>query len=157
VRVNQELPDGRSNIVVLGGTRFVVRHELAEPVPYHVAAVEPFDDEPGSEPSAESVNRLRDQFLRYHGTLRQLHDLEPEEISLPEDPKALSFHASAGAECDLGVKQRLLGERSTARRVEALLLLLPILTSAVESGLRVHRRAHANGRGTGQPELLGDA
>ena len=45
VRVNQELPDGRSNIVVLGGSRFVVRRELSESVPYHVAAVELFDDE----------------------------------------------------------------------------------------------------------------
>ena len=154
IRVNQELPDGRANIVVLGGTRFVVRRELQEPVPYYVAAVEPFDDEPGSDPGADAVLRLRELFLRYHGLLRQLHDLEPEEVTLPEEPKAFSFHVSAGVECDLGVKQRLLAERSTARRVEALLLLLPILTSAVESALRVHRRAHGNGRGTGQPELL---
>ena len=46
VRVNQELPDGRSNIVVLGGDRFVVTELLDEPLPYHVASVEPFDDDP---------------------------------------------------------------------------------------------------------------
>ena len=157
VRVNQEMPDGRSNIVVLGGSRFVVKHDLSEPVPYYVASVEPFDDDPGSEPAPEAMTRLREAFLRYHAVLRQLHDLEPEETSLPEEPKAFSFHVSAAADCDLGVKQRLLAERSTARRVEALLLLLPILTSGAESGLRVHRHAHGNGRGTGQPELLGDA
>ena len=39
VRVNQELPDGRSNIVVLGGDRFVVARVLEEPLPYHVASV----------------------------------------------------------------------------------------------------------------------
>jgi Lon protease-like protein len=156
VRVNQELSDGRSNIVVLGGTRFVVRRELVEDVPYHVGLVEPFDDEPGTDPPADAVGRLREEFSGYHGALRQLHDLTPEETSLPEEPKALSFHVSAAAECDPGVKQRLLAERSTARRVEALLLLLPILRSGVESGLRVHRRAHGNGRGHGQPELLGD-
>jgi ATP-dependent Lon protease len=157
VRVNQELPDGRSNIVVLGGSRFVVRQDLVEDLPYHVAAVEPFDDEPGTDPPAESVGRLREEFVRYHGVIRQLHDLAPEDASLPEETKALSFYVSAGAECDLGVKQRLLAERSTARRVEALLLLLPILRSGAESGLRVHRRAHGNGRGSGQPELLGEA
>lgn len=155
VRVNQELPDGRSNIVVLGGSRFVVRQELSEPVPYFVALVEPFDDEPGTEPAADALLRLRQEFQGYHGLLRQLHDLDPEEPGLPEEPKALSFHVSAGIECDPGVKQRLLAERSTSRRVEALLLLIPVLASGVESGLRVHRHAHGNGRGSGQPDLLG--
>jgi Lon protease-like protein len=157
VRVNQELPDGRSNIVVLGGSRFVVRRDLNEALPYHVAAVELFDDEAGSEPAHEALVRLGELFSRYHGLLRQLHDLEPEEVSLPENPAALSFHVSAAVECDPGVKQRLLSERRTARRVEALLLLIPILTSSVESGLRVHRRAHSNGRGTTPPDLLADA
>src|SRR6478609_7401129 len=48
VRVNQELPDGRSNIVVLGGERFVVSQLLQEPHPYLTATVEPFEDEPDS-------------------------------------------------------------------------------------------------------------
>ncbi|HEX6105965.1 MAG TPA: LON peptidase substrate-binding domain-containing protein [Gemmatimonadales bacterium] len=154
VRVNQELPDGRSNIVVLGGSRFVVRRELEESLPYYVASVELFDDEAGTDPPSDAVVRLQELFLRYYALYRQLQDLEPEEVSLPDEPLALSFHVSAAVECDPGVKQRLLGERSTARRVEALLLLIPILTSAVESGLRVHRRAHGNGRGGGQPDLL---
>ena len=156
VRVNQELPDGRSNIVVLGGSRFVVRRELGESLPYYVAAVELFDDDAGSAPPHEALVRLGELFARYHALLRQLHDLEPEDVSLPEDPAALSFHVSAGVECDPGVKQRLLGERSTARRVDALLLLIPVLTSAVESGLRIHRRAHSNGRGGTPPDLLAD-
>ena len=61
---------------------------------------------------------------------------------------------SAAIECDPGVKQRLLVERSTARRVDALLMLVPILTASVESALRVHRRAHTNGRGGARPDLL---
>ena len=157
VRVNQEMPDGRSNIVVLGGSRFVVQRALQESVPYHVATVEPFDDDPGTAPAHEALVRLGEVFARYHGLLRQLHDLEPEEVSLPEEPVPLSFHVSAAVECDLGVKLRLLRERSTARRIEALLLLVPILTSTVESGLRIHRRAHSNGRGTSPPDLLTDA
>jgi Lon protease-like protein len=155
VRVNQELPDGRSNIVVLGGSRFVVRGELHESVPYYVATVEPFDDEPGTEPARDSLTRLHEQFRGYHAVLRQLHDLPPEDPELADEPKALSFQVAAGLECDPGVKQRLLAERSTARRTEALLLLIPVLASGVESSLRVHRRAHGNGRGTGQPDLLG--
>src|SRR3954452_104647 len=34
VRLNQELPDGRSNIVVVGGSRFVVGRILEESTPY---------------------------------------------------------------------------------------------------------------------------
>ena len=61
VRVNQELPDGRSNIVVLGGERFVLTAAARR-----AGAVlrrrwcEPFEDEPGTEPSAESSARLRE-------------------------------------------------------------------------------------------------
>jgi Lon protease-like protein len=154
VRVNQELPDGRSNIIVLGGARFELRQPVEGPEPYHVAMVEPYEERDGTEPSSESLGQLRDLFRRYSALLRQLNDVEPAEPVLPEDGVGLSFHVSAGIECDLGVKQRLLAERSTARRVEALILLIPILTSGVESGLRVHRRAHTNGRGHSQPDFL---
>jgi Lon protease-like protein len=154
IRVNQELPDGRSNIIVLGGTRFELRRPVESPEPYHVAMVEAYEEREGTEPSAESLAQLRDLFQRYSALLRQLNDVEPAEPALPDDALGLSFHVSAGVECDIGVKQRLLSERSTARRVEALTLLLPILTSGVESGLRVHRRAHTNGRGHSQPDFL---
>src|SRR5712691_7469081 len=40
VRVNQELPDGRSNIVVVGGSRFVLSRLLDESLPYLVALVQ---------------------------------------------------------------------------------------------------------------------
>jgi Lon protease-like protein len=154
IRVNQEMPDGRSNIVVLGGSRFVLTKVLEEPVPYPVAMVQTFDDQPGSEPVEERTARLRELFQNYLGLLRQLNDLQAEESRLPEDPAGLTFHAAAAAECDASIKRRLLTERSIARRVEALLLLLPLLTRALERGLEVHQRAHTNGRGTTHPDLL---
>jgi len=153
IRVNQELPDGRSNIIVLGGDRFVVARVMAEAVPYHVALVQPFQDEPGTDPPAESTRRLRDLFAGYAALLRQLNDVEPGEPDLPDDALGFSFHVSAAIEADPGVKQRLLAERSTARRMEALLMLVPILTASVESALRVHRRAHRNGRGGARPDI----
>ncbi|HEU5303393.1 MAG TPA: LON peptidase substrate-binding domain-containing protein [Gemmatimonadales bacterium] len=156
VRVNQELPDGRSNIVVLGGTRFVLSRLLDESVPYLVALVQPFDDDPDSQPSAEHTSEVRELFVKYFAGLRQLNDAEPEEPALPDDPRTLSFQVCGAIECDNGVKQRLLAERSTARRMEALILLLPVLTSAVEAGLRVHRRAHTNGKGGAMPEIVSD-
>ncbi|MGH7509594.1 MAG: LON peptidase substrate-binding domain-containing protein [Gemmatimonadales bacterium] len=156
VRVNQELPDGRSNIVVLGGSRFVLSRLLDESLPYLVALVQPFDDDPDTQPSMEEAESVRELFTRYFAGLRQLHDSEPEELALPEDPLSLSFQVSGAIECDAGVKQRLLAERSTARRVEALILLLPVLTSAVEAGLKVHQRAHTNGKGGSTPDIVPD-
>jgi ATP-dependent Lon protease len=154
IRVNQELPDGRANIVVLGAERFVLTRAMEDAAPYFVAMVQPFDEEPGSEPPGETAARLREAFTGYYTLLRQLNDVEPDDPSLPDDSVGLSFHVSAAIECDPGVKQRLLVERSTARRVEALLMLVPILTATVESALRIHRRAHTNGRGSVRPDMI---
>jgi Lon protease-like protein len=154
IRVNQELPDGRSNIVVLGAERFVLARALEESAPYFVALVQTFDEEPDSEPPSETAARLREVFTGYYALLRQLNDVEPEDPNLPDDAVGLSFHVAAAIECDPGVKQRLLIERSTTRRVEALLMLVPILTATVESALRIHRRAHTNGRGGGRADVI---
>jgi Lon protease-like protein len=154
IRVNQELPDGRANIIVLGGERFVITRAVEDDTPYFVALVQKFDDEPGTDPADDAAARLRQVFTGYYALLRQLNDVEPEDPSLPDDAVGLSFHVAAAIDCDSGVKQRLLVERSTARRVEALLMLVPILTASVESALRVHRRAHTNGRGGARPDVV---
>ncbi len=154
IRVNQELPDGRSNIVVLGAERFVLTRPIEDDAPYFVALVQTFEEEPGTDPPSDSATRLREMFTGYYALLRQLNDVEPEDPSLPDDAVGLSFHVAAAIDCDPGVKQRLLVERSTARRVEALLMLVPILTAGVESALRVHRRAHTNGRGGARPDVI---
>ena len=156
VRVNQELPDGRSNIVVLGGSRFVLSRFLEESLPYLVALVQTFDDEPDTEPPADDTVALRRLFTEYFAGLRQLNDVEPEAPTLSEDPQVLSFQVAGTVECDPGVKQRLLTERSTARRVKALTQLLPLLTSAVERAIKVHRRAHTNGKGGITPDIMAE-
>lgn len=156
VRVNQELPDGRSNIVVLGGSRFVLARLLDESLPYLVAQVHTFDDDPDTQPASDETTTVRALFARYFAGLRQLNDVEPEEPVLPDDPLSLSFQVAGAIECDPGVKHRLLAERSTVRRFKALLLLLPVLTSGVESALKVHRRAHTNGKGGSAPDIVTD-
>ena len=154
VRVNQELPDGRSNIVVIGGARFVLSRLLDESHPYLMAMVQTFDDETDAELDELNTSELRELFGYYFANLRELNDAAPEEPVLPEDPSSLSFHIAGAIECDLGVKRRLLAERSTIRRIEALSLLLPVLTSRIESALKVHRRAHTNGKGGALPDVL---
>ena len=156
VRVNQELPDGRSNIVVLGGLRFVVHRLIPDAAPYLMATVETFDDDPDTHPDEDRAGHLRTVLLHYQELRRNLHDVEPEESEVPADTVGLSFHAAAAADCDLSIKHRLLTERSTARRVESLLLLLPVLASAAERALEVHRRAHTNGKGVAPSGLAAD-
>jgi Lon protease-like protein len=153
VRVNQELPDGRSNIVVLGGDRFVVTTLLDDPAPYYVAAVRTFEDEPGTAPAGERTGLLRDAFTRYSALVRELSDVEPQHPELPDEPLPLSFHVAAGLDVEAPIKQRLLVERSTTRRVEALLVVLAGVTAGLERALDVHRRAHTNGRGYKLPPM----
>jgi Lon protease-like protein len=154
VRVNQELPDGRSNIVVVGGARFVLSRLLDEPHPYLMAMVQTFDDETDAGLDELNTSELRELFGHYFANLRELNDGAPEEPVLPEDPSSLSFHIAGAIECDLEVKLRLLAERSTIQRIKALSLLLPVLTSRIESALKVHRRAHTNGKGGALPDVL---
>jgi Lon protease-like protein len=154
IRVNQELPDGRSNIVVVGGSRFVLVDLIEASLPYLVATVQSFEDDGGTDPAEDDVGTLRSLSARYFAGLRELSDAPPEELNFPEDPASLSFQVAGSLECDLKVKQRLLAERSIARRIEALTLLLPVLTHAVERGIKVHRRAHGNGMGGSLPDVL---
>jgi len=153
VRVNQELPDGGSNIVVLGGDRFVVTTVVDDPAPYYVAAVQTFEDEPGTSPAATRVDLLREAFSRYAAMMRELSDVEPRSPELPDEPLPLSFHVAAAVDLEPPIKQQLLVERSTARRVEALLVVLTAVSAALERALDVHRRAHTNGRGYRIPPM----
>jgi ATP-dependent Lon protease len=154
VRVNQELPDGRSNLVVVGGSRFTVSRLVDESLPYLVALVQPFEDAPDTLPLLDELSLLRTLFNRYSSGLSQLNDIEPSDDELPEDPVALTFAIAAAVECDLGIKQQLLAERSTHRRCQALTLLLPILTTTIEAGLQIHRLAHSNGKGGRMPKIV---
>ena len=77
--------------------------------------------------AAERTGRLREAFTRYAALVRELSDVEPDEPELPDEPRPLSFHVAAGIDLDAAIKQRLLVERSTARRVDALLMVLPAL------------------------------
>jgi ATP-dependent Lon protease len=152
VRVNQELPDGRSNIVVLGGSRFWVSHVLEEQHPYLTAEVEPFEDDAGAKVAAADTARLRELFGGYFAVVRELNDLVAEEPSLPGAASDLSFQVAGMIECDLGVKIRLLADRSAVRRTKTLILLLPVLTSGIGAALAVHQHAHTNGKGGSMPD-----
>jgi Lon protease-like protein len=156
IRGTQAMPDGRSNIVVQGATRFLLTRYLEDPAPYLVAMVEAFDDREGSAPSGASCTALSEAFMHYLPALRELNDLEPDTRALPTDPTALSFHVSASLDVGAAEKQALLEIRSTAERVELLLEMLGPLSSAIDAGLRTRRKAHSNGKSHHPPEWAGE-
>ena len=147
VKANEQLPDGRSNILVMGGARFVVRDVTLGPEPYLTGLVDEFEEENGTAPGVDAVRELQERFTEYFRSLRLLNDADPEDPSLPDDPLPLSFTVAAAIECDPPVKQSLLATRSTRERVMLLLRTLPGLTRRLDAALDVHRRAHGNGKG----------
>jgi Lon protease-like protein len=148
IRANEQLPDGRSHIVVVGGARFVVQRMLDDPAPYFVGLVEEFLEQGGTSPTPAVLNEVRTLFARYYELYRMLHDADPEDPDLPDEAVSLSFTISAALECDLPLKGRLLATRATRERFELLLRLIPALSTELESALRVHRRAYQNGKGS---------
>lgn len=157
IRANEQLPDGRSNILVVGGARFVVQRMLEDPAPYLVGLVEEFPEQPGTLPDETVLDEVRGLFSRYYELYRQLYDAEPEEPELPAEAVPLSFAISAALECDLSLKRRLLATRATEERVGLLVRLIPTLTRVLESALGVHRRAHQNGKGSTHSVLPTDS
>jgi len=148
IRANEQLPDGRSHIVVLGGARFVVQHVLDDPAPYFVGLVEEFLEQSGTAPQPATLTEVRALFVRYYELYRVLHDADPDEPELPDEPVPLSFAISAALDCEVPLKGRLLATRATKERFELLLRLIPALSRELESAVRVHRRAYQNGKGS---------
>lgn len=147
LRGAQQFPDGRSNIVVQGGTRFLVTRYLDEPAPYLVAMVEGFDDRDGTGPAPGQSDQLVRALARYIPVRNELTGREPDTGPLPTDPVELSFRAAASVDCDIATRQAMLEMRSTADRIARLLDVLPALTEAAEAGLRQQQRAQGNGKG----------
>ena len=156
IRDAQRLPDGRSNIVVVGQRRFMVRRYVPEHHAYLVALVDEFDDDAGTEPEPSEVEALRALYQR-HTDLARLLDVaeaadEAESVAAAEvdtDSAAgvvdLSFRVAATLHTG-PLKRRLLETRSTTERVHLLLQLLPALVGSAELAATVHTRARSNGK-----------
>lgn len=153
IRATQQLADGRSNIVVSGERRFMLRRYLEDPAPYFVGLVDPFDDEAEDADLAErhtpDLRRLADRCAE---ALRQLTDA-PAQSNWAADPGTLSFQIAAMLEIDRDFKRRFLGMRSAAHRVVLLLELLPTIVSDLEARGAVRTRASRNGRGGAHPDI----
>ncbi|MBM4186998.1 MAG: hypothetical protein FJ206_06765 [Gemmatimonadetes bacterium] len=147
IRAVQPLEDGRSNIVVTGENRVILRFAEAVEGGYLVGEFDEFLDRVDTEGvSRADAARLSALTLRLATAVATLADREAEsEYSV--EPATLSFQAAALVDWDHPTKQRFLSIRSPAERVARLLASLPGQVARFEARARVHQRATTNGTG----------
>lgn len=142
------LADGRSNVLVRGGERYVVREYRETDRPYLVASVEPYDDyEWLPDPPEDLVRAVHDSFVRFARAVNVLRDDPSAAVSAPNEPSDLSFHVSAALDLDPAVKQEFLRSQSALERLEQLRELLAPLNEEATRRVVIHQRSKRNGKG----------
>jgi Lon protease-like protein len=156
VAVVQELPDGRSNILCVGGTRYRLRGYV-EGESYLQAQVEFFDDDTAFDDFGWEVMQVKGLFERALVAGRKLKEeresVEMELPDLPEDAQALSFIVSAYLDIKLSEKQELLEMLDTGERLRRVHKILNELVVDYERRAVVKKIARSNGHGGKLPEL----
>ncbi len=144
----QSLPDGRSNVLVLGTARFTLTAFVDDPAPYHVAEVELYEDVPEEgTATAALAAQLRELFVRVGSAARAIQDNTTPLPILPDDAPDLSFAIASHLDLELAHKQQLLSTRSALERLRQLEAALAPFVETIEQRLAVHTRAKTNGHG----------
>ena len=146
----QPLPDGRSNIIVVGEDRFMIGRLVTGERPYLLGEVVSYMDldEP-VEALQPFARQLRAVFERVGRAARTLADDRDPLPTLPTDPGALSFTIAALIDLDGPGRQRLLASRSPLDRMRELDAILSPAVDTLESRAVIHARAKTNGHGPG--------
>ncbi len=137
VAVTKEYDDGRMDIVTEGRERFEVM-EVNSERSFFRAEVLYFVDEP--EPATkEDVAKL----VELHTAALTL--LAATAEAPPADEKELSFIVAGTMPFDLDFKQKLLGMRSEAKRVEAVVKYYEAILPGLRRAVKARRKAGGNG------------
>lgn len=155
VAVVQELEDGRSNILCIGGSRYrLLAYHEGEP--YLQAEVEFFEDETVFDDLTAEVAAVKKLFERAVEAGRKLKHEEgaPDQLpEFPEDAQALSFTVAAYLEIELTEKQELLELTDTAERLRRIERTLRKLVEDYERRVVLQKLTRSNGHGGKLPEL----
>ncbi|HEU0185437.1 MAG TPA: LON peptidase substrate-binding domain-containing protein [Blastocatellia bacterium] len=153
VAVVQELPDGRSNILCVGGARFRLLQYI-EGEQYLQAEIVFFEDEPNFEDLTVEAERAKTAFNRLLAANRKIKDdreTEEDEVpDLPNDPQALSFIVTAYLDIEPSQKQELLEMIDTGERLREVARVIETLAGEYEKRAIIHHVAKKNGHG-GKP------
>ncbi len=150
VAVVQELPDGRFNILCVGGSRFRLL-QYVEGEQYLQAEVDFFEDEPTFEDLSVETERAKTAFNRLLAANRKIkedREVEEDEIQdLPNDPQALSFIVTAYLDLEPSQKQELLEMTDTGERLREVTRVIEHLAGEYEKRAVIHHIAKKNGHG----------
>src|SRR5438067_6645641 len=143
----QPLPDGRSNILIVGLVRYWLDAYIERDDPYLVGRVTVFEDETeDADLLAARAEKVTDLFTRIARAVRTINDDRTGLPDLPTtEPERLSFLVAAAMELDIEVKQELLEMRSTAERLGRISEMLAQVVGNYEERARAHAVARNNG------------
>jgi Lon protease-like protein len=138
ISVVKKYADGRMDIVTEGRERFEVMH-VNQDRSFLQAEILYLRDE-AEKPSKEEIADA----LRLHGEIMRLAGAQPEKAS-EIDRSQLSFHLAGSLPLDLDFKQSLLGMKSEAQRVQAIISYFGAILPNLRRSVQVRRRAGGNG------------
>ena len=136
--VTKAYPDGRMDILTIGRTRFEVMR-VSEERSFLQAEIVYIDDDPG-EATAQEVKEaldLRSEILQLAGAG------ESAEASSPSS----SFQLIGSLPLDLDFKQLLLGMKSEAERIKAIVVYFQTVLPSLRRAARIREKAGGNGHG----------
>jgi Lon protease-like protein len=136
--VTKKYPDGRMDIVTEGRARFEVI-QLNQERSFLQAEVLYLQD--GSEVSSQEEIA---QAMKLHAEIMTLAGAEPEKASEVNEGQ-LSFHLAGSLPLDLDFKQALLGMKSEAERLRAVISFFESILPTMRRTVHVRRRAGGNG------------
>jgi Lon protease-like protein len=136
--VTKKYPDGRMDIVTEGRVRFEVV-QLNQERSFLQGEVIYLQDELGAASQEEIA-----QALKLHGEIMTLAGAEPERSS-EVDEGQLSFHLAGSLPLDLDFKQSLLGMKSEAERLRAIISFFENILPKMRRTVHVRRKSGGNG------------
>jgi ATP-dependent Lon protease len=147
VRENQELPDGRSNLLTMGVIRYRLIDYVESGDPYFVGDVVFFEDE---EESLGDLQPLTDEVYElFERVAKAAFKLSGGRGRFPEIPKTvpeqLSFLVTAAFNLDNELKYQMLEITSTSSRLEKLRDILNQAVNKMEESAEIHKVAQTNG------------
>ncbi len=138
VTVTKKYPDGRMDIVTTGEERFEIMQVDRERA-FLRSEVLYLQDEPST-----TIPQEISQALQLHGEIMKLAGAEPVKASEIETSQ-LSFHLAGSLPLDLDFKQTLLGMKSEAQRVQAVITCFETILPNLRRAVQVRKRAGGNG------------
>lgn len=147
----QLLPDGRSNILIVGRERFRLMRLVEDGTPYYLGEVARVEDEPGTTPAPDQMAELRRLADEFVALARALTDEPVREAAFAADAVTATLEIASLLEVEFPLRHRLLALRSTVARAELLLDILPQILPQLDAAVQARRRGA--GGGDDRPEL----